>query len=153
MKARGLLILLVLSVCLSDLALADDPPITAVQLARPLSGGLSTHTNIENGVMTTTVLTGDPVMFRRTIAQTLNWSSDTTTDESNIYLEIGAVEQAQNGTKTCCKLSCDDGRNFHLDTNDGDCHAGSFGCQVCDYTCSSGWINCPAGTKLVPVVE
>jgi hypothetical protein len=151
MKAPGLIVLVALSVCVIGAVRADDPPITAVQLARPLSGGMSEHTQVENGIMTTTVLTGDPVMFRRTIASTLEWSTDTTADSSNVYLEVRATEQAQGGTKTCCKLTCDNGGSYHLDTSELDCVFGSYGCQVCDYTCTSGWINCPAGLKLVPI--
>lgn len=128
---------------------ADDPPLTEIEVVHPASMGFSMASDVTNGVLRTWLTEGYPLVLKRNLDSTLMWSIQTHSDENFAYLDAYAPSAAQGGTTTCCKWECDSGATWKLDTTLGDCFTLGGGCQICTETCTSGWVNCPAGTKKV----
>jgi hypothetical protein len=155
MKLVTVLTVVILVGLLFGTAWADDP-ITDIQVYYSVDTSPTIHLHTVGGTVKQTMSVGDTsIMITRDVATTIPWSMQTTTDGTFTYNDflMPWAWDASGGTKTCCSSQCDNGTFYGLNTELGDCTAGGFGCEHCVVTCSGGWVNCPAGTKLAKPLD
>lgn len=124
---------------------AED--ITTVRVLHPVGVGFTIDTDVIGTTLKawSTLNDGTVLMFKRDVTTTLPWSVQTYTVPGADVLDVVAGQATTPSGKTCCTMTCRSG--YHFKVNDQDCIGPGFNCEVCSYTCSDGWVNCPIGTQ------